>query len=377
MSLRHPARLPLLALGMLALLGGLWSGLVRLGWALPMPHPSFSAGHGPLMVCGFLGTLIALERAVALGHRWGYAAPLLTGLGGLSVIAGIPEKIGQLFIAAASLLYLLIFVILVSRRPVVLTAVSGLGAFSWLIGNLLWLGGWPISVVVFWWAGFLLLTITGERVELARLQHLSRFARASVLLAAAILLSGLFLTTSSVGDGVRMTGAGTMALTWWLVNHDIARRTIRQAGLTRFIAACLLSGYVWLGLSGGFMLLMDGVVAGPHYDAVLHTFFLGFVFAMIFGHAPIIFPAVLGSPVAYRPLFYAHLGLLHLTLALRLTGDLTDWLTGRQMGGLLNVVTLLVFVALTVHGILTSPAPKQALAPRASSTVGQQASPPT
>jgi hypothetical protein len=33
-------------------------------------------GHGPLMVCGFLGTLISLERAVAL-DAWSYAAPAL------------------------------------------------------------------------------------------------------------------------------------------------------------------------------------------------------------------------------------------------------------------------------------------------------------
>jgi metal-sulfur cluster biosynthetic enzyme len=54
---------------------------------------------------------------------------------------------------------------------------------------------------------------------------------------------------------------------------------------------------------------------GPQYDATLHAFFLGFVFAMIFAHAPIIFPAVLGARMAYRPLFYAHVVLLQLTLS--------------------------------------------------------------
>jgi hypothetical protein len=33
-----------------------------------------------------------------------------------------------------------------------------------------------------------------------------------------------------------------------LATFDIARRTVRQSGVTRFIAVCLLSGYVWLGV---------------------------------------------------------------------------------------------------------------------------------
>ena len=61
------ARFPLIALGMLALLTALWSGLVRLGWAWPLLWPTLFMAHGPLMVCGFLGTLIGVERAVALG----------------------------------------------------------------------------------------------------------------------------------------------------------------------------------------------------------------------------------------------------------------------------------------------------------------------
>jgi hypothetical protein len=48
----------------LALLTGMWVGLARMGWALPTPNLFI---HGPLMISGFLGTLISLERAGA--HR--------------------------------------------------------------------------------------------------------------------------------------------------------------------------------------------------------------------------------------------------------------------------------------------------------------------
>jgi hypothetical protein len=140
-----------------------------------------------------------------------------------------------------------------------------------------------------------------------------------------------------------------LALTAWLLRYDISRRTVRQSGLTRFTAACLLSGYVWLGIGGLLALRFGGVLAGPRYDAMLHSIFLGFVFAMIFGHAPIIFPAVLGLPIAFRSAFYVHLVLLHLSLALRIVGDLLLWLPARQWGGLLNVVVVLLFLVNTAY----------------------------
>ena len=37
---------------------GIWMGLLRIGWALPLPKPDQLILHGPLMIGGFLGTLI-------------------------------------------------------------------------------------------------------------------------------------------------------------------------------------------------------------------------------------------------------------------------------------------------------------------------------
>ncbi|MFE9689624.1 hypothetical protein [Micromonospora sp. NPDC005806] len=58
-------RLPRLAADGLALLGGLYAAPVRL--ELPPPDPTGRTGdaHGPVMVLGFVGTLVALVRAVA------------------------------------------------------------------------------------------------------------------------------------------------------------------------------------------------------------------------------------------------------------------------------------------------------------------------
>ena len=54
-------RLPLLALGIVALLAGIWAGLLRVGWAWPTWQATLAAAHGPLMVSAFLGTVIGLS----------------------------------------------------------------------------------------------------------------------------------------------------------------------------------------------------------------------------------------------------------------------------------------------------------------------------
>ncbi len=156
--------------------------------------------------------------------------------------------------------------------------------------------------------------------------------------------------------GVRIVGGSLVAVALWLLRYDIARRTIRRSSVTRFIAVCMLSGYGWLGVSGVLGSFFGGVVAGLRYDALLHTLFLGFVFAMIFGHAPIILPAVLRLPVTFSGNFYAPLLLLHLSFALRVTGDLLAWPKARRWDGLLNVLVLLVFIANTLWVIHRSKA---------------------
>ncbi len=337
-----------MALGMLALLAAMWAGLVRLGWGLPPLRPGLPIAHGPLMISGFLGTLISLERAVALERRWTYAAPLFTGLGALLLVVGVTGSPGPLLMTVGSLGLVAVFVVIVRRQLAPFTVTMGLGALAWLVGNGLWLAGSPIYKVVPWWAGFLVLTIAGERLELAQLTRLSTASRTAFLAAVGLFLAGLVVATVRFDPGVRLAGLGLIALALWLLRHDIARRTVRQTGLTRFIAVCLLSGYVWLGISGVLAMAFGGVPAGPRYDAILHALLLGFVFAMIFGHAPLIFPAVLGIPIAFRPAFYAHLALLHVSLLMRVAGDLLGWWPGRQWGGLLNVVALLLFLANTV-----------------------------
>ena len=340
-------RLPLLALAILALLAGIWAGLLRIGWQWPTPHAALVAAHGPLMVSAFLGTVISIERALALNRRAAYLAPLASALGGLVLLSGLSWAWGGRLLLLGSAGLAAIFVVIVRRHTAVYTVVMALGAAAWLVGNSLQLLGRPIYAVAPWWVAFLVLTIAGERLELSRVLRPAQRVLGLFAVAAGVFLAGVVLSVWAYDAGVRLAGLGGVALAAWLLRFDLARRNVRLSGLTRFIAVCLFSGYLWLAVGGLLWLAYGGVMAGPIYDAVIHSVFLGFVFAMIFGHAPLIFPSVLGRPMAYLPAFYAPLIGLHFSLALRLAGDLLGLPLARQWGGLLNGAALVLFLGLT------------------------------
>jgi hypothetical protein len=144
-----------------------------------------------------------------------------------------------------------------------------------------------------WWLAFLVLTIAGERLELTRFLPTPAVAQRLFFAIVGGIVAGAALSFWQEDTGLALFAAGLLALAVWLLRYDIARRNARQQGLVRFIALCLLSGYAWLVIAGLLGSGSGGFLPGhPWRDATLHAVGLGFVFSMIFGHAPIIFPAV-------------------------------------------------------------------------------------
>ncbi|HST03654.1 MAG TPA: hypothetical protein VLQ48_02845 [Chloroflexia bacterium] len=357
MTVSH-LRFPLMGLGMIALVAAMWAGLMRLGFSLPMLNPTLPGAHGALMVGGFLGTVIGLERAVALRKGWGYVAPALSALGvvALLVLLGMPYPlgiVGPVLLTLSSITLVVLYVSVLRVQPTLFIATMALGAVVWACGNILWLVWLPIYQTSLWWAGFLILTIAGERLELTRMLPRSLASSPLFMAAIAVFLGGLATSVPWQDAGTRLMSVGLVALALWLGRYDIARRTVRGQGLTRYIATGLLAGYAWMLVAGGLALAFGAVTAGPRYDALLHSIFLGFVMSMIFAHAPIILPAVTGLSVPYRQAFYAHLALLHTALALRVASDLLGWVDGRQWGGLLSVFALLLFMGNTGLAVLS------------------------
>ena len=95
-----------------------------------------------------------------------------------------------------------------------------------------------------------MLTIAGERLELSRVLPPSAVARRAFIVALLVLLAGVLVSALAWTAGTLLLGAGLLLLALWLMRQDVARRTVKGRGLPRFIAVCLLTGYVWLALSG-------------------------------------------------------------------------------------------------------------------------------
>lgn len=292
-------RLPLLALGFVSLACGVAGGLARL---TPFAFlPAAISLHGALMVSAFFGTVISLERAVALERSWAYAAPLCAGLSGILLLAGFGIA-GMALMAVAAALFFVSNIVVLQRQRSLETATLLAGAAAWLAGNLMVHYG---QAAVPWWIAFFALTIGAERLELSRyLKRTPAVRVAFMLLAAAILVLPPFPAA---------LGAVLVLLALWLSAFDLARVTVRQSGLPRYVAVCLLAGYFWLAVGGALMAFSLA------YDAALHAIFVGFVFSMVFGHAPVILPAVLRVRFPYSPFLYLPLVLLHASLALRVT----------------------------------------------------------
>jgi hypothetical protein len=347
--------LPFLFLAILALLAALWAGLMRLGWQLPALTPSLALAHGPLMISGFLGTLIPLERAVAIKQKWMYLPPLLAGLGWLLTLLIQDIPLGPILLTLASVGGVGILIVMTRREFALHTVTMLFGMVAWFVGNLLWLLGWQIYQVVFLWQAFLILTIVGERLELSRVLRPSKKQQIAFGAIVAVFLLGLIVSVFNSQIGVRLNGAALLLLSLWSVRNDLAWRNLKhKLPLTRYIAWCLALGLIWLGIGGGLDLIFGAQVAGPRYDAALHVIFIGFVISMIFGHAPIIFPAILGVPIHFQPAFYIQLILLHSSLVLRVIADYANWHTVRMWGGLLNEVAILLFILMTILSIRKS-----------------------
>lgn len=333
---------------MLSLFGGVGAGLARLGWSVPDIAAQAAGVHGPLMIGAFFGTVISLERAVAIGKRWAFLAPLAAGSSGIALLAGAPLIVGQILASLGALALLAASLVAWRRQPAVFTTILTLAVAAWLTGGIVWHQSGSTTLATPWWLLFLVLTIAGERLELTRMQPTPVHAKALFVAIVTLLVGAAAISLD------RWLAGGLVILAIWLLRYDIARRNLATTGLTRYIAICLFSGYLWLAFAG--ILGLDGALAAGHpaRDAALHAVALGFVFAMVFGHAPIIFPAVTRIRIPWHPALYLPLALLHTTLAIRIGGKLINYPALHAGGALLNAAALLAFIATVVTLIRTS-----------------------
>lgn len=340
----------LLSLVALSLLAGIAGGLLRAGMALPLLPDSAWPGqavltHAALMICGFLGTVIGIERAVAVKLRSAFLAPLASGAGGALLLLGQPGPGAWLGVAAAAI-FTVVNIVIVRRQRAAHTWLLLVAASAWLAGNLLFAAGQDSVVTLPWWFAFLVMTIAAERLEMTRLMRRRPAAELSLQAVLAALLSGAALSGLAPGAGGLLYGSALTLLALWLAAFDIARHTIRAHGLSRYMAVCLLGGYAWLAVAG--VAWAATALGLPLRDAALHALGLGFIVSMMMGHAPVILPAIARVKLQFGTFFYVPLALLHLSLLLRLVAGMAgDPL--RSTGAFLNAAAIALFAA-TIAG---------------------------
>ena len=330
----------------ISLLAGLDGALLLLGVWSPVMSTRLSKWHGPLMVLGFVGTVICLERAVALGHRLAYLVPAMSGFGVIVLLAPLPfdsARAGLALLTLAQLGLLTIYVPLWRRSHDDAVVIQGAGAFCAAGAAALLTTGAHVSQIVGWLACYMILTICGERLELSRLTMARNRALSALCLA---VVAALLVSVVSPAIGWRVLGVVLIGLAVWLCRHDVARGGLRRGGQAAYIGTLLMFGFLWLATAGIVCTIQRPPTSRNGYDAVVHSLFLGFTMGMILGHAPIILPAVLQVRLEWTTWFWLPAFLLEASLLVRIgIGDGLDRSAAVQAGGTVNVLSLLTLVA--------------------------------
>lgn len=345
----------------LSMLMGLDAALALLDLPAPLSGERFTSGHGMLMVIGFVGALVSLERSVSIKRWWAHAAPVAMALGSLlTLVAPLPVLAGRAVMVAGCLAMCANYVVLWRRNREPLVAVQIGGGISALCATIVWLGGVAIPSFIALLISFLALTVIAERLDLSRIGQLAWTPRrrrlhedALVLLAVLAVLAGA-ATVTWPAVALPCYGLVLIALSVQSASGDVARRGITVPGPNRFMSGMILAGYGWLVVTG--LMLLRPALSGLRYDATLHAVFLGFIMSMVAAHASTILPGLLGIQMRFVPGFWGVGLVLHLSLVVRIAADLADSQPWRQVGGLGNIAAMLGLVAVAIWAATTKDA---------------------
>lgn len=322
---------------LLALFGGIAGGWIRLG------NPAItidSAGmnHGLLMVGGFLGTLISIERAMVLKKKIWLAVPFLTGFSSLFFLLGM-NQIGLYLLLAGSLGLGIIMHLQSVKYPHFHTYLLYAGAMFWFIGNIMtWRSG-LIAAGTTWWMGFLLFTIVGERLELSQYLPVPPWAKNALVLHLLLVFIGLLVSFHTWGN--ELLGIGILLIAVWLWVFDTAKVHAKKTDRFRYLGIGLRTGYLWLATQGIILVVLENHPL--FYDLILHSFFLGFTFSIIWAHAPLVFSTIFRiRKTPYHPILWVTWTLFQISLAGRILFSILEVYELRKIFGIANGYLILI-----------------------------------
>jgi hypothetical protein len=342
-------RIPFVLAAVVNLVAGIWAGLIRMGWELPVSE--LGAHHGAIMVGGFLAALIALEKAIPLKKKWFLLIPLISAFSLLIAVPGL-HSFGMGFLIAGSVGLLFIQGNYLKLYPGDRSALlMFIGAACLIVGNAMLLLKQFYPVAFPWWMAFLLFTITAERLELSKFLPVSANGKLILIALLIFFVVGLLLPFHPFGK--YLSGCTLIGISIWMLRHDVIRIGLKKEGLTRFSAVALLAANGWLLLDGFLMMMLPD--SPFSYDMLVHVFFIGYVFSMIFAHGPIILPGVLGATgKPFHPVLYIWFSLLQASLLLRISADALYRADGRAWSGIFSgIAILLYFISMVILTVRT------------------------
>ena len=337
-----------LAFADISLIIGLGAGLALLGLTVPRLFDAKAIEHGPLMIFGFIAGAIVMERTVATKTWWAWAAPAFHTLGVVLLISGAPRQLTAVAFCMSFATLSACYVLIYHRQSTLEVVIQAAGTIGILSSVVQWAIAGDFEPAMPLAAVFVVATIIGERVELARLKIAQ--SSADVLLTALCLAlvaaSLVFILAPDLG--LVVVGALFLIIALAAVRVDVAINLVCSRGLPRFSAACMLAAYGWLAVTGILWMSSQFLPGELVYDAAVHAVFIGFTLSMIFAHAPVILPAVVHRALPYHSVLYVPVAAVHMGLIVRIVSDTQNFVPGHQLGGVINVVGVLGFLLTAV-----------------------------
>ncbi|MEQ8684284.1 MAG: hypothetical protein RIE86_03285 [Imperialibacter sp.] len=332
------SKLPFFALALVGLLSGVWAGLIRIGFDLP--PVDLATLHGPLMVGGFVGTLIGVERSILSSNGKWWLIPALSGAAIIAWLAGFHQVAPYFLIAASALLVLLQAILLLSSSPTWVTFVQFCGAICFAGGNIRLLFNPLMPAIVPFWMGFVLCFILATR--------LSENPAKNVLMGSLIKVGLVVFLVSLIVPfhlgGYYLTGGGLVAIALGMIYIEVQTDQGIGWSYEKYSFTAIMLGWFWLLTSGiGIMLWKEHIYG---YDATTHSFFVGFLFSMVFIHAlaKASYLAGLSKP-PFHPVLFTWLILLSVSLLLRVfAADILHIISLKKWSGLLNGISIFGFI---------------------------------
>ncbi|MEQ9299489.1 MAG: hypothetical protein RIF33_13030 [Cyclobacteriaceae bacterium] len=313
----------------LVLMAGLATGLAKLG-IVPIPGAHL---HGLLMLNGFTGGLITVERTLSKPIPSNFFALVLLEAG--IVLALLDYSWGLWLVTGAVLLLLTQEVRAYQKSQWFYHTTQIIGLLCWLTANVKYQFGGFYPLAIPFWQAFILMMILATR-----LKNIDRINDRLMMLGmwsyvALICLPFHGIATYLSGGVLLLVGARAL----WLelkTSPDSAYR--------------LIIVYGWLIATAIGILMSDFIFYS--YDLVIHCFFLGFLFNMIFLNASKAVVSKLG--VKNVPLAEG-VWIIIMTVGLLLrvvAGDLLEVELAKEAGGIISVLAILGFLGSVIRAVV-------------------------